>query len=380
MAYGPQAPDDDAGGGLPSSCTAVLSGHDGAVLNCRFTGSGAYVLSCGKDRTIRLWSIGRGALLQTYVGHGHEVRDVAATPDNGRLASVGGDRQARRLAFCCPALPSPLLTAVLRRRSSCGTSPPGALSASSRATTGTPQPAPPLARARRVVKRANRRSQELSPPPVLSRSAVNAVLFAGGGDVVVTGGYDTTVRFWDCRSSSGDALASAPPARDAVTSLALAPCGAVVVSGSADGCVAAVDVRAGCVRADQLGAPVVSLALSRDGCCALASLAGGGAGCPGGALRLADLGSGALLAQYSERHANAGATRLGCALTADDAHVLAGGEGGEVVAYDLVGGGAPAGVLRAHPPRSPVCGLDGHPTQPGGMVTCATDGLVKVWQ
>lgn len=89
--YGP-APSRPEGA-LPSRCSAELVGHDGAVLNVRFNGSGAYILSCGKDRTVRLWSASRGALLKTYAGHGHEVRDVAVSPDNGRLATCGGDRQ-----------------------------------------------------------------------------------------------------------------------------------------------------------------------------------------------------------------------------------------------------------------------------------------------
>jgi mitogen-activated protein kinase organizer 1 len=70
--FGPAAPDE--GVRLPTRCVGALSGHEGAVLNVRFNGSGAYALSCGKDRTLRLWSVTRGALIKTYTGHGHEVR------------------------------------------------------------------------------------------------------------------------------------------------------------------------------------------------------------------------------------------------------------------------------------------------------------------
>lgn len=83
----------------------MLSGHEGAVLNVHYNSSGTFALSCGKDRTVRLWSLGKAALLKTYDGHGHEVRDVACSTDNSKLASVGGDRQAS-----APAAPPPLPT------------------------------------------------------------------------------------------------------------------------------------------------------------------------------------------------------------------------------------------------------------------------------
>jgi mitogen-activated protein kinase organizer 1 len=70
--FGPAAPDE--GVRLPTRCAGALQGHEGAVLNVRYNGSGAYALSCGKDRTLRLWSVARGVLIKTYTGHGHEAR------------------------------------------------------------------------------------------------------------------------------------------------------------------------------------------------------------------------------------------------------------------------------------------------------------------
>jgi len=110
MQYGPAPPDE--GEALPTRCIASLSGHEGSVLNVRYNASGGYALSCGKDRTVRLWSLAKAALIKTYAGHGHEarlqrallsvgahgratqVRDVACSEDNSKLASVGGDKQA----------------------------------------------------------------------------------------------------------------------------------------------------------------------------------------------------------------------------------------------------------------------------------------------
>jgi mitogen-activated protein kinase organizer 1 len=65
---------------LPRKEANVLRGHEGAVLAARFNSDGNYCLSCGKDRTIRLWNPHRGIHIKTYKSHGREVRDVHVTP------------------------------------------------------------------------------------------------------------------------------------------------------------------------------------------------------------------------------------------------------------------------------------------------------------
>lgn len=67
-------------GDLPTKEVNVLKGHEGAVLAARFNANGEYCLSCGKDRTIRLWNPHRGIHIKTYKSHGREVRDVHVTP------------------------------------------------------------------------------------------------------------------------------------------------------------------------------------------------------------------------------------------------------------------------------------------------------------
>jgi len=64
---------------LPTKEAHILKGHEGAVLAARFNGDGNYALTCGKDRTIRLWNPHRGILIKTYKSHGREVRDVHVT-------------------------------------------------------------------------------------------------------------------------------------------------------------------------------------------------------------------------------------------------------------------------------------------------------------
>lgn len=66
-------------GDMPMKEVHLLKGHEGAVLAARFNANGEYCLSCGKDRTIRLWNPHRGIHIKTYKSHGREVRDVHVT-------------------------------------------------------------------------------------------------------------------------------------------------------------------------------------------------------------------------------------------------------------------------------------------------------------
>jgi mitogen-activated protein kinase organizer 1 len=176
-------------------------------------------------------------------------------------------------------------------------------------------------------------------------SAVNAVALGAGGDVVVTGGYDQSVRAWDARSNSFDAIQTVAPFKDSVTSVLCD--GHVITAASVDGSLRAFDVRAGRCRSDTLGAPVTVLALSGDGACVLAALAAS-------RLRLLDRASGALLADYAApgRHVNAGA-RCGAGLLAGDATVAAASENGRVNFWELVDAAVVAS-LQAHAPGKTV--------------------------
>lgn len=202
------------GGGRPQQLTesAVLKGHEGAVLAARFSADSNYCLTCGKDRAVRLWNPHKGTLIKAYLGHGREVRDVAASRDNSRLASCGGDRQ------------------VFLWDVSSG----------------------------RVVRKFRGHDSD-----------VNSVKFNELATVAVTAGYDRTVRVWDCRSHSIDAIQIMNPFSDSVTCVALT--GAEIVASSVDGSVRCFDIRNGRLVSDFVGPAVVSVAISSDGNCVLAS-------------------------------------------------------------------------------------------------------------
>lgn len=47
---------------------------------------GEYCLTCGSDKSVKLWNPYRGALLKTYSGHGYEVLDAQSSCDSRYIA------------------------------------------------------------------------------------------------------------------------------------------------------------------------------------------------------------------------------------------------------------------------------------------------------
>ncbi|CAK7207689.1 hypothetical protein SEUCBS139899_010500 [Sporothrix eucalyptigena] len=232
---------------FPDKPIAQLLGSNGPVHAVTYSaGSGTYILTGSSDRSIRLYnpqpttgtagtpakskdhgfvtkpgtsspSIPEGRLIQTYAEHGYEVLSLACAADNARFASSGGDRTV--------FLWDVTTAQTLRRFGGGHTAGVG--------------------------------------------GRVNCVCFAGEGDsLVVSGGFDTTVRVWDTRSGQGAGakpIQSFTEARDAISALAVR--GPEILAASVDGRVRTYDVRTGRMTTDVISgtAGVTSLSLTRDG-------------------------------------------------------------------------------------------------------------------
>ena len=53
---------------------------------------GTYALTCGSDKSIKLWNPHRHLLLKSYVGHGYEVLDAQSSSDNSQICSCSMDK------------------------------------------------------------------------------------------------------------------------------------------------------------------------------------------------------------------------------------------------------------------------------------------------
>ena len=87
-----------------------FSGHQGAVWNVLLTPDGKHVVSCGEDKTLRLWELSTGKQERLFTGHTGKVLGIAVSPDGKRLASCGSDKQlpsgtSRRARNCAVSRP-----------------------------------------------------------------------------------------------------------------------------------------------------------------------------------------------------------------------------------------------------------------------------------
>ncbi|XP_078387398.1 WD repeat domain-containing protein 83 [Cetorhinus maximus] len=184
----------------------------GAVRAVRFNADGNYCLTCGSDKSLKLWNPHRGTLLKTYAGHGYEVLDSAGSCDNSQICSCGADK-----------------TVILWD-----------------VATG------------RLVRKFRGHGGK-----------VNCVQFNEESTVIVSGSIDTSIRCWDCRSRTSEPIQILNEAKDGISSVKVSD--HEILSGSVDGRVRRYDLRMGQLFADFIGSPISSVCFSRDGQCSLSS-------------------------------------------------------------------------------------------------------------
>jgi len=302
--------------GLPVRPSKPVNAHRGAVNAVRFNASGQYCATAGVDKAVRLWNPHRPLLLKTYSGHGYEVADVCVSADNGKLASCGGDK----VVFLWDVTTAQVVRKFGGTRSGGHT------------------------------------------------ARINCVTFAGADDaLLLSGSYDTSLRFWDARSRSAEPVQVLEEARDSVSSVVART--NEVLSASIDGHVRAYDVRTGRITVDNLRHPLGAAKFSGDGNCILAAALNS-------TVALVDKSSGVVLAVY-RGHVN-DKFKVECSLSFDDAFVMSGSEDGSVAFWDLVESeDGPLAKPKAH--SQPCCTVDCHPKESMAL-SGSHDGTMVLWK
>ncbi|UYV63708.1 hypothetical protein LAZ67_2005380 [Cordylochernes scorpioides] len=165
-----------------------------AVRAVRFNVDGNYCLTCGSDKSIKLWNPFRGVILQTYAGHGYEVLDVQASCDSSQIVSGGMDKHV-------------FLWDVSKAQ---------------------------------ILRKFQGHIAQ-----------VNVVKFNEESTVVLSGSLDNSIRAWDCRSRAKEPIQIMKEAKDSVTSLQTS--NYEILSASLDGHVRRYDMRKGELLDDNLG-------------------------------------------------------------------------------------------------------------------------------
>lgn len=197
---------------LPEKLIYEISCKQGALRAVRFNCDGNYCLTCGSDKSIKLWNPHRNLLLKNYQVHAYEVLDAQASCDNSQICSCGMDK------YVCA---TDVATGKILRKY--------------RGHAGT----------------------------------VNCVKYNEDSSVILSGSTDNSVRIWDCKSRKLEPLQVLDEAKDSVTSIQVSD--HEILTGSADGYFRRYDLRTGRMHADFIGKAVSSVSFTKDGQCVLAS-------------------------------------------------------------------------------------------------------------
>jgi len=92
IAVGLQSGDITTLNGITGIQVAILSGHTGGVGSLAFSSDGTLLVSGSDDKTIKLWDIQTGGVINTFHGHNNCVLSVSISVDCTTIASGSDDK------------------------------------------------------------------------------------------------------------------------------------------------------------------------------------------------------------------------------------------------------------------------------------------------
>ncbi|XP_055355975.1 WD repeat domain-containing protein 83-like [Paramacrobiotus metropolitanus] len=190
---------------LYSSSPESFDCKQGAIRAARLNVDGNYCITCGADKSIKLWNPYRQLLLKTYAGHGFEVLDARGSFDSSQIASGSADK-----------------TVMLWDVGS--------------------------GKALRKLRG--------------HMGKVNCVCFNEESTVVLSGSLDCTVKVWDLKSQKQEPVQTLDEAKDQVMSIVAT--NYEILTGSLDGRIRRYDLRAGKLHQDYIGKSVTSVCFTND--------------------------------------------------------------------------------------------------------------------
>nr|CAB3267732.1 WD repeat domain-containing protein 83-like [Phallusia mammillata] len=197
---------------VPTKLVHTIDCGQGAVRAVRFNTDGNYCMTCGNDKSIKLWNPTTQMLIKKYTGHGYDVLDAAGSNDNCQIASCGSDKSVMYWDVGSGQI-------IRRFRGHVG--------------------------------------------------RVNCVEFNEESTVILSGSVDASIRCWDCRSRKHTPIQVIDDAKDSVSSIQVTD--HEILTGSIDGKVRRYDLRTGALHSDYVGSAITCVKFTKDGQCTLSS-------------------------------------------------------------------------------------------------------------
>jgi len=195
----------------------TLSGHSDTVWSVAVKPNSQNILSGSSDRTIKLWNVSTGQVLQTFSRHSGTVWSVAVSPDGQRFASGSSDNTADVWDLTTGKI---LFTLAGH-------------SGTVWSTAFSPDSATLATGSNDQTIRLWSMSTGKEFRQLLGHSgAVRAIAFSPDAQYLISGSSDKTIKIWDFRA--GKVLRTLQGHSDRILTLAISPDGRLLASGSVD--------------------------------------------------------------------------------------------------------------------------------------------------
>jgi WD40 repeat protein len=206
----------------------TLEGHSDLVRSVAYSPNGQTLASGSRDSTIKLWNVNTGNLLQTLEGHSDWVRSLAYSPDGQTLASGSYDNTIKLWNVNTGNLLQ-TFTGHSDLVRSVAYSPDGQTLASGSLD--------------KTIKLWDIKTGNLLQTLEGHSDSVVSVAYSPDGQTLASGSWDKTIKLWNVKT--GKLLQTLKSHSDLVTSVAYSPDGQTLASGSRDSTIKLWNVNTG---------------------------------------------------------------------------------------------------------------------------------------